>query len=105
MDVKIYSNQDVLEIIAAIPEGHYHTRFILKLKDQIIVLQEATVAGLLRAFALTALHPTRKGIILKNKLVKQEKKHGFAKYQLIEIPDSEEEAVRQVSMVLNMDKY
>ncbi len=100
MDVKIYSNQDVLEIIAAIPEGHHHTRFILKLKDQIIVLQEATVAGLLRAFALTALHPTRKGIILKNKLVKQEKKHGFAKYQLIEIPGSEEEAVRQVSMIL-----
>jgi len=62
-NVKIYKNEDVVEIIAAIPRGHYHTRFLIRFKDQEIILQEATVAALVRAYAMVAAHPTRRGVI------------------------------------------
>ncbi|MEM1834304.1 MAG: hypothetical protein QXO80_03705 [Thermosphaera sp.] len=81
--IKIYRNEDVEKVIACIPSGHVHTRFVIGLKDQVIILQEAVVAALLRAYASTAIHPTRKSIILVSKTLPDVKK-GFAKSQLIE---------------------
>lgn len=81
--VRIYRNEDVKKIVACIPQGHLHTRFIIELSDQVIVLQEATVAGIVRAFALTSLHPTRRYIVLTSQSPENAKK-GFAKHQLIE---------------------
>ncbi|AFL66852.1 hypothetical protein [Desulfurococcus amylolyticus] len=81
--IKIYRNEDVEEIVACIPEGHRHVRLILKLSDQIIILQEATVAAIVRAYLNIALHPTRKYI----RLVKRDLgdlKQGFARTQLME---------------------
>jgi len=99
--VKIYRNEEVTEIIAAIPRGHYHVRLAIVLNDQVIVLQEATVAAIVRAYSFVAIHPTRKGVILRcKKLEKHEKKHGFAQYQLIEEPDSEEEAINMIEKLL-----
>ena len=60
--IKIYRNEDVEEIVACIPEEHRHVRLILKLSDQTIILQEATVAAIVRAYLNIALHPTRKYI-------------------------------------------
>ncbi|WP_448577933.1 hypothetical protein [Thermosphaera sp.] len=81
--VKIYKNEDVKKILACIPQGHLHTRFIIELNDQVIVLQEATVAGLVRAYALTSLHPTRRSVMLVSQ-TPRDVKQGFAKHQLIE---------------------
>ncbi len=100
-NVKIYKNEDVVEIIAAIPRGHYHTRFLIRFKDQEIILQEATVAALVRAYAMVATHPTRRGVILQKKVLdKKEKKLGFARVQLLEKPGSEEEAVEIISSII-----
>jgi len=101
VQTKIYRNEDVEEIVVAVPSGHQHARFLIKLVDQEIVLQEATVAALVRAFTNIVLHPWRRGVVLKKKLLSNgEKKHGFAKYQLIEVPDSEESAVETITMLL-----
>ncbi|ADI31470.1 hypothetical protein [Staphylothermus hellenicus] len=101
MDLRVYRNEDVEEIIAAIPVNHYHVRFLIKFRDQTILLQEATVAALLRAYAYTALHPFRKGIILRRKaLGKKEKKPGYATHQLIEVADSEDEAVKIITDII-----
>ncbi|ABN69577.1 hypothetical protein Smar_0468 [Staphylothermus marinus F1] len=98
---RIYKNEDVEEIIAAIPENHYHVRFLIKFRDQTILLQEATVAALVRAYAYTALHPFRKGIILRRKtLSKEEKKPGYATHQLIEITGSEDKAVKIITDII-----
>jgi len=100
-NVKIYKNEDVIEIVAAIPRGHYHTRFLIRFKDQEILLQEATVAALMRAYAIVAAHPTRKGIVLQKKVLdKKEKKLGFAYVQLLEKPGSEKEAVDIISSII-----
>ncbi len=91
--VRIYRNMDVEKIVAAIPGGHLHTRLAIFLPDQVIVLQEASVAAIVRAYAATAIHPTRRGIVLVNKrLGKNQRKPGFAEHQLVE-DGGEEEAV------------
>ncbi len=100
--VKIYRNEDVEEIVMAIPRGHYHVRGMLKLRDQVIVLQEATLAAIARAYLSIILHPTRRGVILKRKhLSRNGRKPGYAEYQLIEVPNSEEEAVKIIDEVLS----
>ncbi|WP_276813833.1 hypothetical protein, partial [Desulfurococcus amylolyticus] len=62
---------------------HRHVRLILKLSDQIIILQEATVAAIVRAYLNIALHPTRKYIRLVKRCL-SDLKQGFAKTQLME---------------------
>lgn len=76
-------------------------RLAIVLNDQVIVLQEATVAAIVRAYSLVAIHPTRRGAILRcRKLERYERKHGFAKHQLIEEHDSEEEAINVIENFL-----
>ncbi len=100
-NIRIYGNHEVERIIAAIPSGHRHVRFAVYLKDQIIVLQEATVAALVRAYTYTAIHPIRRGVILVNrKLDKNMKKMGFASYQLIEEVNSEDEAIEIINNIM-----
>jgi predicted hydrolase (HD superfamily) len=98
--VKIYRNEDVEEIIAAVPNGHYHVRFLIRFKDQEILLQEATVAAIVRAYALTALHPVRRGIVLRRKILSKDKKKGFASAQLIEEYGSEDEAISYITRIM-----
>ncbi len=102
--LRIYGNSDVEKIVAAIPTDHFHTRFAIYLKDQVIVLQEATVAALVRAYAYTSIHPTRRGIILRQRVLgNNEKKHGFARVQLLE-EGGEEEAVRIIDEIMGEDE-
>ncbi len=80
----ILRNEDIREIILEVPGGHRHLRTTIYLKDgEEIVLQEATVANLVRAFVSIKTHPLKKKIILKGRKV-DERKEGFAEWQLIE---------------------
>ena len=101
--VKIYSNDKVKEIIAAIPKDH-HLRLALVLADQVIVLHEATVAAIVRAYVSIALHPSRRGVWFSGKYMgSSERKHGFARYQIIEDMDyNEEDAVKAIMEMLGM---
>ena len=91
MESKLYPNECVKRVIAFVPEGHLHARFIIELCDQVLVLHEAAVAGIVRAFTSVALHPTRVAIELKSKrLSEDEKKPVFAEWQLIDTGRSEE---------------
>jgi len=92
--VKVYRNEDVERIAAFIPRGHMHTRLAIVLPDQVIVLQEATVAAIVRAYASVALHPTRRALELENKrLGKRERKPLFAEHQLVETNRGEDEVL------------
>jgi len=73
-----------------------HTRFILDLGDQVMVLHEAAVAALVRAYALVATHPTRRAVELEiRRLGKRERKPGYAEWQLLETGRSEEEVLEE----------
>ena len=83
---RILANADIAEIVVASPEGHQHLRTTLKLQNgETIILQEATVANLVRAYISIKTHPQTNSIRLIGKeLNESEKKKGFASWQLLE---------------------
>ncbi|KSW12611.1 hypothetical protein CF15_07835 [Pyrodictium occultum] len=91
---RIYPNECVRKIVAFIPEGHLHARFLLDLGDQVIVLHEAVVAALVRAYAMVAAHPARRAVELEaRRLGRGERKPGYAEWQLLETGRSEGEVL------------
>jgi len=83
---RILANADIAEIILAPPPGHLHLRATLKLRTgEEIVLQEATVANLVRAYVGIKTHPQRTGCrLVGRELAEGERKEGFAVWQLLE---------------------
>ena len=80
----IVTNEDVLELIAEIPKGHKHIRTTLKFQDgNELILQEATVASIVRAYVSIKTHPVTHRVVMKNRKLDQRKK-GYAEWQLLE---------------------
>lgn len=77
-------NEDVREVLVEIPEGHRHIRTRVVLQDGTgFVLQEATVANILRAFIRIKTDPRETSVrLVGKKLLKR--KHGYAEWQLLE---------------------
>lgn len=82
----ILRNEDIKEVIIETPEGHKHVRTTILLKNgEEIVMQEATVANMCRAFMTLKTHPTRKSIrLVGQRIIGDEKKKGYAEWQLLE---------------------
>ena len=80
------ANSDIREIVLATPVGHQHLRATITLQSgEEIVLQEATVANLVRAYVGIKTHPFQKRCLLIGRnLDDSELKTGFAQWQLIE---------------------
>ncbi|RLG87637.1 MAG: hypothetical protein DRO18_02960 [Thermoprotei archaeon] len=93
--IKLYSNESVKRVIAFIPPGHQHVRVIIELKDGVIILHEASIAGILRAYIDVVTHPSRRAVeLVSTKLPKSVRKQGYAEAQLIESDRSEDEVLR-----------
>ncbi len=93
---RIYRNQDVEAVYAYIPPGHRHVRLVIEAGDQRIVLQEATVAGIVRAYLNILLHPARRAVVLRNRRVQG--KPGYAEHQLVE-DKWDEEALEELAQL------
>ncbi|MEM1848209.1 MAG: hypothetical protein QXH70_03710 [Thermofilaceae archaeon] len=91
---KVYRNEEVKRVIAFIPRGHTHTRLILELNDQTLILQEATVAAIVRAYVSVAAHPTRRAVELVQARL-AERKPKYAEHQLVESNRPEEEVLAE----------
>lgn len=100
--VRIYPNENVKRIIAFIPPGHLHLRLILEFEDQIIVLHEATVAAIVRAYINIITHPLRRAVELERRFLGKDsgKKPFYAKSQLLETNRGEEEVIEEALEVL-----
>ncbi len=83
---RILANADIAELVLAPPPGHHHLRATLKLQSgEEIILQEATVANLVRAYIAIKTHPTTTGCrLIGRKLTESDRKAGFAAWQLLE---------------------
>ena len=80
-------NEDVAELRMEVTDGHTHLRTTLTLTNGTeITLQEATVAGMVRAYVSIKTHPKTTGIVMKGAKVQGAKK-GYADWQLLEAPD------------------
>ena len=90
----VIRNRDVRRILIGTPKGHIHKRVVIELDNGIIVLQEATVENLVRAFVEVEMHPWRRAIMLEGGII-ETRKEGYSKYQLLEadIDDSDVEGI------------
>jgi hypothetical protein len=78
------SNEDIVEVLAEIPEGHRHIRTKVVLRDGTeFVFREATMANIVRAFVTVKTDPVKKSVRLKGRRL-EERKDGFAEWQLRE---------------------
>jgi len=99
MQARVYRNEDVKRVVAFVPRGHKHVRVLIELADAAIVLQEATVAGIVRAYIDVTLHPSRRAVELVSRRL-EERKSGFAKHQLVESGRDEDEVLREIEEIL-----
>jgi hypothetical protein len=79
-------NSDVLSLELAVPQGHEHLRATLELADGgRLILQEATVANLVRAYVSVVTSPTRRAVrLVGRELAPADLKEGYAPWQLLE---------------------
>lgn len=104
MKIKVYPNSSVKKIIAGIPKKHKHLRLIIEFNDQTIILHEATVAAIVRAYINIVAHPVKRAILYEQAILDDRvKKKGYAKYQLVEKQDIDEDTVlERINKILNM---
>ena len=77
-------NEDIKEILVEIPEGHKHIRTKITLQDDTeLVLQEAAIANITRAYITVKTHPQKESVKLKGRQL-TDKKDDYADWQLLE---------------------
>ena len=80
----VLRNEDVVGLVAEIPEGHHHLRTTLTLADGIsLTFQEATLAAIVRAYIAVKTDPKRTSVTMHGGLMEQ-RKPGYAEWQLTE---------------------
>lgn len=80
----ILRTEDIMRVVAEIPQGHLHLRTTITLSDgSSLTLQEATVAAIVRAYIGVKTDPLRERMELTGRKAETRKK-GFAEWQLLE---------------------
>lgn len=100
--IKFYRNEDVVKVVGVIPKGHHHLRLLIFFKDQVIVLHEATVAAIVRAYVDIVSHPTRRAVeLVQTRLGRDVRKLGYAEVQLVDSLRSEDEILNEYNVLFN----
>ena len=83
---RILANADIREINLEIPQGDKHLRTTIRLSSgEELILQEATVANLVRGYINVKTHPRMAECRLTGQLLSEEDmKEGYAPWQLLE---------------------
>ena len=93
-------NNDVEAAILAVPQGHRHLRLALTDRTgETIILQEATVAAIVRAYTTVKTHPVKKAVKLVSVRPAGLKK-GYAEDQLVEVVEDEKKIIAELSELL-----
>jgi len=96
----VFRNSDVKRIVAFIPRGHKHIRLYIEFNGMKIILQEAIVAAIVRAYVNVKNHPIRKAYELVSQRL-TERKEGYAEYQLIESNRGEDEILLDMKNIVD----
>lgn len=98
MKVLSLANRDIQQILMGTPSGHRHLRAILQTREGLILLNEATLANLVRAYITLKTHPELHVLKLKG-LELEDRKPDFDRYQLLEsheAPDALQQELDQL---------
>ena len=94
-------NEDVRRVLLGVPRGHKHLRLALELRDgRVMIFSEATVASIVRAFVTLYTHPSLRALELAGSPV-EDRKPGYAEYQLLETSKSPDEVEKELSEMLS----
>jgi len=97
---KTIRNTQIQRILLGVPLEHEHLRVLIELTDGTkLVLHEATLASIVRAFLTTKLDPIRDAVELMGTEL-AERRAGFAEYQLLETETSPEMVKKELSHAL-----
>jgi len=98
---RLIRNEDIASAVLAVPEGHRHLRLALTTRDgETLVLQEAAVASIVRAYTTVKTHPTKRAVRLVS-AVPDGLKEGYAAHQLVEDDTPEGEVVLEITALLS----
>lgn len=93
----IIHNEDIRELIAEVPEGHRHVRTTILFHDGTEwILQEATIANLVRAYIIVKTHPTIARVKLEGRRLTTAKE-GHADWQLLEVAGEKDGGIDRVA--------
>lgn len=89
--LRVVRTWDVKRVLLGVPEGHEHLRVFIELKDgEVIVLQEATIAAVVRGYIEIKTHPVKEAMeLLGREISESERKQEFASWQLIETKEKD----------------
>ena len=98
---RIFSNADIIRLVAGIPRNHHHIRMSIETVDhERIVFQEATLAAISRAYLSILLHPEKR--VTQLLLEEIQGKLGYASPQLQESDMNEDQLLDEFTdIVLN----
>ena len=82
--LRLIRNEDVARAVVGVSDGHVHVRALVSLSDGTrLLLHEATLANLCRAYMTVKTHPTRSCVTLAGRQTAH-RKPGYAAWQLVE---------------------
>ena len=105
--IHIVRNEDVNRVLIGVPKGHKHLRISIELKKGVVlILQESTMANILRACTTVKTHPTICAQELEmKKLIATLRKDGYATHQLLETPRTNEDVKRELKELLDKGAF
>jgi hypothetical protein len=99
------TNIEVEGLLIGVPEGHRHLRLVLETADgQHIVLQEATVAAIVRAYTTIKTHPAKSAVKMVSVERPEGLKKGYAEHQLIETDVAEGEVLKELGIACHCEE-
>ena len=99
METITVGNDQVDRVLMGVPKDHAHVRTVIEIGDTRLILQEATIAGIVRAFTTLNTHPTLRGIELVQRKC-EHRKEGFAAHQLLASDKPSEDVCIEIRAIL-----
>jgi len=100
MGAKYYPNESVRRVLLGVPKGHKHLRLIIEFSDgETLILSEATLANIVRAYVTVKTHPSISAVELRCSRVER-RKEGYAEYQLLEVERDQKEIEEEILGIL-----
>lgn len=97
--IKYIKNESIERIHFGVPRGHKHYRLVVFLKSgEVLVFSEATVANIVRAYVTVKTHPLKRAVELVGVKL-EERKEGYAEYQLLETDKSCSEVEEELERI------
>lgn len=101
MSIRPIANEQIERLLVGVPTGHQHIRAALQLQGETLLLQEATIANLCRAYLRVSTEPRPDAQALELRAdAGSSRRAGFALHQLLETDRPASEVADELARLL-----